>query len=117
MATHCSILAWTIPWTQEPDGLQSVRTDRARHEQLSTAQQREGIHTCKHCSNQLVTVVVILPDSSSGFLNHVSEHRLMTLFGQPTFTRGLILAPLRRGGNRLAEVNMLKFFLWKSEAE
>ena len=24
MVTHCSILAWRIPWTEEPDGLQSV---------------------------------------------------------------------------------------------
>ena len=24
MATHCSILAWKIPWTEEPDGLQSM---------------------------------------------------------------------------------------------
>ena len=24
MATHCSILAWRIPWTEGPDGLQSV---------------------------------------------------------------------------------------------
>ena len=24
MATHSSILAWTIPWTEEPGGLQSV---------------------------------------------------------------------------------------------
>ena len=24
MATHSSTLAWEIPWTQEPDGLQSV---------------------------------------------------------------------------------------------
>ena len=24
MATHCSILAWKIPWTEEPGGLQSV---------------------------------------------------------------------------------------------
>ena len=23
MATHSSILAWRIPWTEEPDGLQS----------------------------------------------------------------------------------------------
>ena len=25
MATHCSILAWGIPWTEEPGGLQSMR--------------------------------------------------------------------------------------------
>ena len=28
MATHSSILAWEIPWTEEPDGLQSMRTKR-----------------------------------------------------------------------------------------
>ena len=25
MATHSSILAWEIPWTEEPGGLQSMR--------------------------------------------------------------------------------------------
>ena len=25
MATHSSILAWEIPWTEEPSGLQSMR--------------------------------------------------------------------------------------------
>ena len=30
MATHSSILAWKIPWTVEPDGLQSVRSQRVR---------------------------------------------------------------------------------------
>ena len=24
MATHCNILAWEIPWTEVPEGLQSV---------------------------------------------------------------------------------------------
>ena len=24
MATHCSILAWEIPWTEQPGGLQSI---------------------------------------------------------------------------------------------
>ena len=28
MVTHSSILAWEIPWTEEPDGLQSMRTKR-----------------------------------------------------------------------------------------
>ena len=28
MATHSSILAWRIPWTEGPDGLQSVRSQR-----------------------------------------------------------------------------------------
>ena len=31
MATHCSILAWRIPWAEEPGGLQSMGSHRARH--------------------------------------------------------------------------------------
>ena len=31
MATHSSILAWKIPWTEEPDGLQSPGLQRVRH--------------------------------------------------------------------------------------
>ena len=31
MATHCSILAWRMPWTEEPDGLQSMGSHRVGH--------------------------------------------------------------------------------------
>ena len=31
IATHFSILAWKIPWTKEPDGLQSMGLQRAGH--------------------------------------------------------------------------------------
>ena len=31
MATHFSILAWRIPWTEELGGLQSVGSQRIRH--------------------------------------------------------------------------------------
>ena len=31
MATHFSILAWEIPWTEEPGGLQSMGSQRVRH--------------------------------------------------------------------------------------
>ena len=31
MATHSSILAWEIPWTEEPGGLQSVGLHRVGH--------------------------------------------------------------------------------------
>ena len=31
MATHCSILAWRIPWTEEPGGLQSMGWQRIQH--------------------------------------------------------------------------------------
>ena len=32
MATHSSILAWRIPWTEEPGGLQSMGSQRVRHD-------------------------------------------------------------------------------------
>ena len=30
-AAHSSILAWRIPWTKEPGGLQSMGSQRVRH--------------------------------------------------------------------------------------
>ena len=32
MATHSSVLAWRIPWTEESGGLQSMESQRARHD-------------------------------------------------------------------------------------
>ena len=32
MATHSSILAWRIPWTEEPGGLQSMEVQKVRHD-------------------------------------------------------------------------------------
>ena len=32
MATHSSILAWRSPWTEEPGGLQSMGSQRVRHD-------------------------------------------------------------------------------------
>ena len=31
MATHPSILAWRVPWTEEPGGLQPTESQRIRH--------------------------------------------------------------------------------------
>ena len=38
MATHSSILAWRIPWTKEPGGLQSIGSQRIGHDQSDLAQ-------------------------------------------------------------------------------
>ena len=35
MATHSSILAWEIPWTEELGGLQSVRSQRVGHDLMT----------------------------------------------------------------------------------
>ena len=31
VVTHSNILAWRMPWTEEPDGLQSMGSQRVRH--------------------------------------------------------------------------------------
>ena len=36
IATHSNILAWRFPWTEEPGGLQSLKSQRVRHDK----------HTC-----------------------------------------------------------------------
>ena len=38
MATHSSILAWRIPWTEGPGGLQSVGLQRVGHDCRDLAQ-------------------------------------------------------------------------------
>ena len=38
MATHFSILAWRIPRTEEPGGLQSMGSHRVRHDLLTHTQ-------------------------------------------------------------------------------
>ena len=40
MATHSSILAWKIPWTEEPGGPQSLGLQRVRHEHSQTRESR-----------------------------------------------------------------------------
>ena len=42
MATHSSVLAWRIPWTEEPGGLQSIGLQTVRHD---WATEHAGIHT------------------------------------------------------------------------
>ena len=39
MATHSSVVAWDTPWTEEPGRLQSMGSQRIRHD-LATKQQQ-----------------------------------------------------------------------------
>ena len=36
MATHSSILAWRIPWTEEPGELQSMGLQRVGHDRVTS---------------------------------------------------------------------------------
>ena len=59
MATHSSIFAWKIPWTEEPDGLQSVGSQESNtteqlnhhhhHNGILFSHEKEGsLFTCKN---------------------------------------------------------------------
>ena len=48
MATHSSILAWGIPWTGEPGGLQFMGTQRVRYDRVTeytSLGKADNIHT------------------------------------------------------------------------
>ena len=51
MATHVSVLAWRIPWTKAPGGLESIRLHRVRHDWNKLTH----THTCT-ISSKLNTV-------------------------------------------------------------
>ena len=38
IANHSSILAWRIPWTEKPGGLQSMGSHRVRHDRATNTQ-------------------------------------------------------------------------------
>ena len=54
MATHSSILAWRIPWTEEPGGLQSMGLQRVRHDLATKPPPPEPDIYCKE--NHFCTV-------------------------------------------------------------
>ena len=55
MATHSSILAWEIPWIEEPGGLQSMGWKRVKHRQ---ATEPAGMHRFAQDSLSLSAVPV-----------------------------------------------------------
>ena len=56
MATCSSILAWRIPWTEEPGGLQSVGSQRVRHDRSDSA--LVLLRWCFLCLNYLLKTEV-----------------------------------------------------------
>ena len=52
MATHSSIFAWRIPWTEEPGGLQSMGSQRVRHNwsDLAYTHRLRHLNANFHCS-------------------------------------------------------------------
>ena len=56
MTTHSSILAWEIPWTEKPDELESMGSQRVRHTE----------HTHTHTDPTDCTTPSVNPNRNSG---------------------------------------------------
>ena len=62
MAAHSSTLAWKIPWTEEPGGLQSMGSVRVRHDWVNLL----SLFTFMHWRRKWQPTPVFLPGESQG---------------------------------------------------
>ena len=62
VATHCSTLAWKIPWTEEPGGLQSMGSLRVVHYWATSL----SLFTFMHWRRKWQPTPVFLPGESQG---------------------------------------------------
>ena len=62
MATHSSIVAWRIPWIEEPGGLQSMGSRRVRHDWASSL----SLFTFLHWGRKWQPTPMFFPGESQG---------------------------------------------------
>ena len=65
LATHCSILACEIPWTEEPGGLQSMGFERVRYEDAMRRGQSATKRGSSLESDQVGTLICLTCSSSA----------------------------------------------------
>ena len=71
MPTHCSILAWRIPWTEEPGGLPSTVLQRVEHDWAHTQLSLKEVisikepGSCRLLGRGCVCVVVTPPAAAA----------------------------------------------------
>ena len=62
MAAHSSTLAWEIPWTEEPGGLQAMGSLRVGHDSVTSL----SLFTFMHWRRKWQPTPVFLPGESQG---------------------------------------------------
>ena len=78
MATHSSILAWSIPWTEEPGGLQFKWLQRVRHDWATNTffQRRQSVRGESQLRGPGKQVIIVM-------LGKCRPHDLMNIFCGP----------------------------------
>ena len=77
MATHSSILAWRIPWTEELGGLQSTGSQRVGHDWVTNTHTHTHTHTLQRsiCSSVGAEILCLESSERAGFLEKVAVER------------------------------------------
>ena len=70
METHSSVLAWKIPWTEEPGRLQSMGSGRIGHDQVTSL----SIFTFMPWRRKWQATPVFLPGESQGWGSLMGFH-------------------------------------------
>ena len=96
MATHSGILAWEIPWTEEPGGLWSMRS------QKSWTQLSDWAHTHAQCTTCIWILIAFLGKPKAGFLTGL----VWMPAPVPSFYMNFDELWLWKGGE------MLHFYIW-----
>ena len=75
VATHSSILAWRIPWTEEPGGLRSRGSPRAGHKRSDLAHMHACRRQTKHPNpvSSLFPSAFLLHCAASLFIKYISD--------------------------------------------
>ena len=99
MASHSSILAWRIPWTEEPGGLQSMGSQRVGHDWATSLTSLHCIRYCKYSRDDLKYRVGCADPCANATLfcvRDLSIHRLVSVG---------VLGPIPRGYQGVLPLN------------
>ena len=95
MAIRCSILAWRIPWSEEPARLQSIESQRVEHDWSDWA--------CMHIAKKKKKC---LPDTGFIITHYKAEHRWIDTFELWCWRRFLrVLWTARWANQSIKEIN------------
>ena len=71
MATHSSMLAWRIPWTEDPSGLQSIESQRVRYNWARERDVYTHTHTHTHTHTYLTGSAFLGIDTYQSWLIYI----------------------------------------------
>ena len=125
MATHFSTLAWEIPWTEEPDRLQSMGLQRVRHDWMTTLQalcilsninyKVKNILILVSGLNQVIIIYIIsynLPSFHSNYYPGISPVEMISLWGRPPLLTNCLTEVWHRRDERGRVRNFSSWFFF-----